>query len=259
MGYCSIGEQLAAFSSWRFEPARWSIYRPVLTMAQERGIPFVIGGGIATIVYTGRPRRSKDLDIFLTEDDRERMIQVTSDCGLHDLYDEQPYDRKWIYRSHTDSTIVDVIWMMANQRSRVDRSWLDGPEIEIDGLHLRLAPPEEILWAKLYILQRDRCDWPDALNILYVMGPELDWDRLKKRLGADTPLLAALLSVFAWLCPARARELPDSLWRDLKIDQGIRDRSFGVAGAAADLLDSRPWFVARHAGHCTLRARAALL
>jgi hypothetical protein len=239
----SMREQLAAFSSWRFEPARWSVYRRVLVMARERGIPFAIGGGTATMVYAGRPRQSKDLDLFVTRENRERMIQVTSDCGLRDLYDEQPYDRAWIYRAHDGTNIVDIIWAMANQRAPVDRTWLEnGPEMTMEDLGLRLVPPEEILWAKLYILQRDRCDWPDALNILYVLGPELDWDRLLTRLGPDAPLLAGLLSVFAWLCPARARELPASLWRELKMGSGVPNPYLASGESRADLLDSRWWF-----------------
>jgi hypothetical protein len=238
-----LREQLAAFSTWRFEPDQWSIYRRVLVAAGESGIRFAVGGGTATMVYTGRPRQSKDLDLFVTADNRDRLIQVTSDCGLRDLYDEQPYDRAWIYRSHDGATIVDIIWAMANQRASVDPGWLEnGPEMNIQDVRLRLVPPEEILWAKLYILQRDRCDWPDALNILYVLGPELDWDRLLARLGPDAPVLAGLLSVFAWLCPARAHELPAALWRELKIGNGSPDPYPASGEPRADMLDSRPWF-----------------
>jgi hypothetical protein len=196
------------------------------------------------MVYTGRPRQSKDIDLFLAPDRREEMIQVTRDCGLCDMYDEQPYDRNWIYRAHDGAAIVDVIWSMANYRSQVDATWLDGPEIELDGIRFRLVPAEETLWCKLYILQRDRCDWPDALNILRTVGPELDWRRLISRLEADTPLLSGLLSVFAWLCPDRARDLPQSLWRQLKLEYPAHTKVMTgpASGARVNLLDSRPWF-----------------
>src|SRR5690349_2830399 len=97
MKRCSLMEQLAASPFWCVDPEKWVIYRQVLTMAQRQRIPFAVGGGTATMVYTGRPRQSKDIDLFVTPDRREEMIQVTKDCGLGDLYDEQPYDRKWIY------------------------------------------------------------------------------------------------------------------------------------------------------------------
>ena len=242
MKRCSITEQLAASPLWSVEPEKWAIYRRVLTMAQDRRIPFAVGGGTATMVYTGRPRQSKDIDLFLAPDHRDEMIQVTRDCGLGDLYDEQPYDRNWIYRAHDGAAIVDVIWSMANYRSQVDATWLEnGPEIELDGMRLHLVPAEETLWCKLYILQRDRCDWPDALNIVKTVGPELDWDRVMSRLEGDTPLLSGLLSVFAWLCPDRAQDLPRSLWRQLNLEYP-RHAAGESRRARLNLLDSRPWF-----------------
>lgn len=242
MKRCSMTEQLAASPLWPVEPDKWAIYREVLKMAEQRRIPFAVGGGTATMVYTGRPRQSKDIDLFLPPDRREQLIQVTRECGLQDLYDEQPYDRAWIYRAHDGAAIVDIIWSMANYRSQVDAAWIeDGPEIELDGVRVHLVPAEETLWCKLYILQRDRCDWPDAFNILHTVGPELDWERVICRLEADTPLLAGVLSVFAWLCPDRARDLPRSLWSRLKVEYPppSTDRS---AGDRVRLLDSRPWF-----------------
>jgi hypothetical protein len=242
MKRCSTPEQLVASPLWRVEPEKWAIYRQVLAMALGRRIPFAVGGGTATMVYTGRPRQSKDIDLFLAPDRREEMIQVTRDCGLCDLYEEQPYDRNWIYRAHDGAAIVDIIWSMANYRSQVDANWLeDGPEIELDGMRFHLVPAEETLWCKLYILQRDRCDWPDALNIVNTVGPELDWDRVIARLEGDTPLLSGLLSVFAWLCPDRARDLPRSLWRQLHLESPATTAG-ATPGGRKNLLDSRPWF-----------------
>ena len=94
-----------------------------------------------------------------------------------------------------------------------------------------------MLWQKLYVMQRERCDWPDVLNLIYAVGARLDWRRLLARMGDDWPLLAGVLSVYDWLCPERAAQLPG--W--------VRDR-FGMAAAGpcsrsrADLLDRRPWF-----------------
>lgn len=194
------------------------------------------------MVYTGRPRQSKDIDLFVPPGSRDELIEVTRECGLCDLYDEQPYDRGWIYRAHDGAAIVDIIWSMANYRSQIDGAWLErGPEIGLDEIRVRLVPAEETLWCKLYILQRDRCDWPDALNILNTVGPELDWKRVISRLEPDTALLSGLLSVFAWLSPGRARELPRSLWRQLRLQYPPCPIDRG-AGSNVNLLDTRPWF-----------------
>jgi hypothetical protein len=223
------------------------LYRNVLIKAQDSGIPFALGGGMAAMVYAGQTRDSKDIDIYLRPGDRDGMIGLLTSLGLTDYYDQKPYDRSWIYRSWQDGMIVDVMWGMANQRAQVDDLWLSGPSFEVEGRSILVVPPEEILWSKLYVLQRDRCDWPDALNMLYALGPDLAWSHLLERVGPDVGLLAGLLATFRWLCPTRAAKLPASLWSRLGLEPCSQE--CGATGAKrADLLDKRPWFTPRLEG-----------
>ena len=214
--------------------------------ARDRGIRFAIGGALASTTYSGQWRNTKDIDLYIHRSDREKMVEVLSAGGLADYYDQKPYDRDWIYRSCCDDLIVDVMWAMANQRAQVDDVWLEGPEVEVEGDRFRLLPPEETLWSKLYVLQRDRCDWPDALSLLSAVGAELNWQHLLDRLGADASLLSALLTVFEWLYPEGAHQLPNGL-RDEVAQARLAARDASGASALggrnrARLLDSRPWF-----------------
>ncbi len=208
---------------------------------REREIPFAVGGGLAAMTYAAQWRDTKDLDIYSLSRDNQQIIQLLTSLGLDDYYEVQAYDRKWIYRSHRAGVIVDIIWAMANQRAQVDESWFEGPEVEAGGERFRLLRPEEVLWSKLYVLQHDRCDWPDCLNVLYGIGPQLNWRRLLAELGPDRPLLGGLLSIFSWLAPARAQEFPAFIWKELQITPEA-----GLDAAAmpprAQLLDTRPWF-----------------
>jgi Uncharacterised nucleotidyltransferase len=231
---------------WKIQPAnftgeQWDLYRLVIKSAHRAAIPFALGGGMAAMIYAGRLRDSKDIDIYVRPEDRERMIELVTSLGLEDFYSRKEYDRRWIYRSWRDGMIVDVMWAMANQRSQVDDVWLRGPSFELEGDCVFVVPPEEVLWSKIYVLQHDRCDWPDALNILYSLGPDLEWQHLLERLGDDLGLLSGLLSTFRWLCPERACELPRWLWSSLNLDPPDCNRSSGCM-RRADLLDSRPWF-----------------
>lgn len=208
--------------------------------ACAQGIPHAIGGGLAVQSYTVHRQVTKDLDVYVVPQDRQRMIQVVSNCGLGDLFDRQPYDRNWIYRSYRDDTIVDVIWAMPNQRAQVDSEWLSrGPLLDVGAGPFRVLPAEELIWAKLYVLQRDRCDWPDVLNLIYATAPNLDWAHLLSRVGDDAPLLHAVLTVFRWLCPQRAAKLPSPMWRS--IAASARKHRNGTK--RANLLDTRPWFI----------------
>src|ERR1051325_4432412 len=201
-------ESLAQSDIWYFDPQKWPIYRRVIQKAQARDIPFAVGGGFAHMAYTGCRHDPKDIDFFILSSDREAMVQITIESGLHDYYDEKPYDRAWIYRAVTEDVIVDLIWAMANKRATVDRAWVEqGPEIQVDGVRFRLTPPEELLWAKLYVIQRDRCDWPDALNLVYTCGSSLDWRYVLARLGDDRPLLGSVLYLVSRGCPCLAHRL----------------------------------------------------
>jgi predicted nucleotidyltransferase len=220
--------------------SQWPIYSRVIQEARARGIEFALGGGLAVEAYTIHRQSTKDIDLYVLPGDREAMVEVVTQCGLVDLYDKQPYDRKWIYRSHVDDTIVDIMWAMPNQRAHVDPRWLTrGREVDLHGYRLRVLPPEELIWAKLYVMQRDRCDWPDVLNLIYATAPELDWDHLYCRLGDDAPLLEAVLTIFEWLCPQRAAHLPSHTLQRLK--SGPNGNCIGKP--RADLLDTRPWFI----------------
>jgi hypothetical protein len=183
------------------------------------------------------------MDLYVVLGDRDGFIDVLTQVGFTDYYAEKPYDRKWIYRALRDGVIIDVIWQMANYRAQVDEAWLTrGPTTEIRGWPVQLLAPEELIWSKLYALQRDRCDWPDLLNILYAVGPRLDWEHLVRRVGEDLPVLAGLLSLFSWLCPMRAHELPEWVWSQLGLSAvGTNHRSDADLRRAA-LLDSRDWF-----------------
>ncbi len=224
------------------------IYRLVISKANARGLRFAIGGGFAVNVYTGLQRNTKDLDIYIAPSDCETMIEILAQAGMSDYYEQLPYDRKWIYRGTADGVIVDLIWAMANQAARVDEAWLTrGPEVEIAGQQLRLLPPEELLWTKLYVVQRDRCDWPDVLNLIYSRGETLDWKHLLKRLGDDAALLAGVLTLFVWLCPGRARMVPGWLWERLNLitppSSALDSLDIGCDRHHVGLIDSRPWFI----------------
>jgi hypothetical protein len=213
----SSEEQLALFSR-------------VIDEAVARQIQFAVGGSLAMAGYGGGLLRTpKDLDLYIAPEDKEQLIQVLNDLGFADYHEKQPYDRNWIYRATRQDVLVDVIWQMANGRAKVDAAWLlRGPLIRWVGNDLRLVAIEELIWSKLYVLQRDRCDWPDICNLIDAARTQIDWPRLFDRVGPDAPLLDAVLKVYSWLRPDPARA--------------------GAAGQSdtsrrAALLDSRPWLL----------------
>jgi hypothetical protein len=78
---------------------------------------------------------------------------------------------------------------------------------------LPLLPAEAVILSKLYVLQKDRCDWPDLLNVLSCRAADLDWRFLIEDMHRDDlRLLGGLLNVFAWMDPAAAGRVPGWVW-----------------------------------------------
>jgi Uncharacterised nucleotidyltransferase len=222
---------------------QWQVYSRVLNAVREAGVGFALGGAFAVATYTGQWRNTKDLDVYVEPSDRQTMVELLSSFGLTDMHERLAYDRAWIYRACQGETIVDVIWSMANYRAEVDRSWLDsGPVIDLRGVRCRVLSAEVMLWTKLFVLQRDRCDWPDIMNLLYACGPHMDWEHLLHRIDGEARLLSGGLMVFQWLCPGRAREMPHWLWERLRLPAPHAGTNGDIDSEHVRLLDSRPWF-----------------
>ena len=223
---------------------QWPLYRQAIQAVRRAGVRFLVGGGFGLAAYTGRWRNTKDMDLYVLPADRERTIQALTEAGFGDYYDSLPYDRGWIYRSTRDGIIIDIIWSMANQRAQVDEQWFaHARPVVIRGQELKVVPLEEFLWCKLYIIQRDHCDWTDVLNLIYAVGPQIDWDRVLKRLEDDVPVLRAVLTLFGWLSPSRAAKLPQKLRDQLGLNEH-REISPEEEETRIRLLDSRAWFAA---------------
>jgi hypothetical protein len=223
---------------------QWAVYREAIAAARTTGLPFMLGGGFALAAYTGRWRNTKDIDLYIMPEHRDAFVDALTAAGFGDYYDELPYDRGWIYRSVRGGVIVDIIWSMANRRSAAQASWFEHAQpITVREEPLTLIAAEELLWCKMYVMQRDHSDWPDALNLLYAVGPNLDWRRLVENVRDDLPVLRALLTLFAWVAPARAAELPGTIKRRLNLTSSIAVTP-EEEERRVRLLDTRNWFAA---------------
>jgi hypothetical protein len=222
----------------------WAHYARVMDECDHREVRYVLGGGLAFSELSGRSRNTKDLDLYILPGQKELAIEALLAAGFHDYFDELPYDRTWIFRGRLEPVIVDLIWTSPNHRTMVDEGWLEhGPAIHVHDRCVRLIPPEELIVAKLFVLQKDRCDWTDLFNVLNDQAGSLDWERVYRRVGErDAPLLGGLLSAFRWLCPVDSREIPDSIWTRCGLLPPSEAPDPGPREDRAWVLDSRDWF-----------------
>jgi hypothetical protein len=222
---------------------QWRMFMSGVDALEAAKIPFVLHGALGLATYTGRWRNTKDVDAIVHERDRERAIAALRGAGFEDLFDRESYDRSWIFRGFKEAGIFDVIWALPNHRVEIDDAWFERARpLRLRDRDLRVAPPEEIMRVKLYVLQRGRCDWPDVLNILSVTVEQIDWRWLVQRMGPDLPLLHGLLATFNWLCPARARAIPEWLRAQFALPEIPVDDPDADEVHRAALFESRPWF-----------------
>jgi hypothetical protein len=223
-------------------PHQWSVYRHLLQDVVARRIPFALGGTFATATHTGCWRDTADMDLYVLPTDRERVIELTQQIGLKDLYDQYPYDRNWTYRASDGNVIVETIWTMRNHRAEVDHQWLQrSHEVDLGGMTVRVSPPEEMIWVKLYVMMNERCDWPDVLNYFHYCAAFLDWHHLVDSLGEDAPLLGAALCLFSWVSPGRTSTIPEWLWE--RVGLRVPQTTSGRDGLRrAELLSTRNWY-----------------
>jgi hypothetical protein len=223
---------------------QWSIFRTGTAALDRAGVPFLLHGAMALAAYTGHWRNTKDVDVVVRPADRDRAVEAVCGAGFVDFFDQGGYDRSWIFRGFRDGVLFDIIWALPNHRVAIDSGWFDRAErLSLRDQRFAVVPPEELIRVKLYVMQRERCDWVDVLNVLAAVGEWLDWRMLVDRMGRDLGLLHGVVAVFNWMCPERARSLPG--W--------VRERfALEAAPAATDprameerrvrLFDSRPWF-----------------
>ena len=182
-----------------------SFYVSALARMRAAGIPFLVGGAFAYSRYAGIHRDTKDLDIFLRPADVERTLALFERAG----YGTELTFPHWLAKVFSDDRFIDLIFSSGNGMARVDDIWFDHAELqEVLGLEVGLVPPEEMLWSKAFIQERERFDGADVLHLIRQLGPALDWERLLMRFGEHWPVLFGHLVVFGYVYPDKPDAIP---------------------------------------------------
>lgn len=195
-----------------FDSQDRDIYIEALDALCSSGVPFMVGGAFAVYHYTGWWRNTHDIDVYVVHDDVARAAQVLNSTGFEDLGEQAPGDRQWIYHSGKRGLIVDVIWRFANLANYITPDWLQRASCgDFLGLELRFLPLEELMWIKIFVINRHRCDWPDVMRIARAQCAKIDWQRLLDLVGEHWLLLAGMIDVFDWQHPESQDCIPDEV------------------------------------------------
>lgn len=181
-----------------------AFYAGALRGLTEANVPHLVGGGYAFTYHTGVHRQAKDLDIFLRKEHLERALSVLEELGCRTELTFPHWLGKALWQDH----LIDLIYSSGNGLCVVDDEWFEYAEAHmVAGVPSWLIPPEEMIWSKAFILERERCDAADVLHLL-LAAPRLDWDRLVRRFDGHYRVLYCYLILFGYTYPSERTLIP---------------------------------------------------
>lgn len=179
---------------------------------QDAQIPFLVGGAYAFCVYTGVQRHTKDFDIFLRPADVERALQQFRDDGFET---ERSFPH-WLAKARCGDDFIDLIYCSGNGLCEVDDGWLQrARREEVFGIPAAVCAPEEMLWMKAFIMERERFDGADVAHLIQGCAEHIDWAHLVRRFDSHWRVLLAHLVLFGFIYPAERNRIPSSVMSDL--------------------------------------------
>ena len=193
-------------------PGMHTFFRDVLRALSEGGVPFLVGGGYAMRQLAGVTRNSRDLDVFVAPADVEDLRGLLTPRG----YSVETSFKHWLSKVRDGEHYVDVIHNSGNGATPVDDDWFEHSIAgTLWGLPLRLCPPEEMIWSKSFVMERERCDVADVAHLIRALGPRLDWARLLDRFGECWRVLHAQLVLFGFVYPGEIDKVPSWIVEEL--------------------------------------------
>jgi hypothetical protein len=192
-----------------------------MQLLRDNKIDFLVGGAYALAEYTRINRDTKDFDLFLRPAAVEPALEMWRKAG----YTADYTFTHWLAKVQSGRVYVDVIFRSGNGLGLVDDLWFDhARDATIFGLEVKIVPPEELIWQKSYIMERERFDGADVAHLLSACAPSLDWNRLVGRFDTDWRVLWSHLILFGFIFPSKRNLLPLELMKEFAA-RGVREQT----------------------------------
>ena len=188
------------------------VYQKALRTLNRAGVPYVVSGLYAIYEYTGIYRQTKDLDLFFVPGDVVPAARALKQAGF-DVHVEQAH---WLAKAWLDGVLVDLIFGMGNGLAFIDQAWYEHSRAGVLAAEpVRISPPEELIWHRLFVSERHRWDMADIVHLIVSRGDELRWERLIERVGDYWRLLLAQVLTFDFVYPGHRQRIPTWVREDL--------------------------------------------
>jgi len=187
-----------AVQAIRGEVSANEFHRRTVAALHTAEVPFLIGGAYMVEVCGGVSRSTKDFDLYVRPNHVKAALRALARAG----YKTELTFPHWLAKATYEGDIVDLIFRAGNGLCEVDDSWFD-------------RAPEEMIWMKAYIMERERFDGADIAHILRCCAAEIDWPHLVRRFGPDWRVLLSHLILFGYIYPGERALIPAAIMEDL--------------------------------------------
>lgn len=188
-------------------------HRRALEALRAAGVDFVLGGAFALQAHLGVLLRAvKDLDLFVRRRDVDATLAALRRAG----YATELTFPHWLAKAIAGQDFIDVIFSSGNGIVNVDDAWFEhAGHAEVLGVPVLVCPPEEGIWARAFVMERERFDGADVAHLLRCCASELDWARLLGRFGEHWRVLYAHLVLFGFIYPGERDRIPHPVMAEL--------------------------------------------
>jgi hypothetical protein len=216
------------------------LHRASVVALQDAEIPFLIGGAYVVEIYAGVSRRTKDFDLYLRPQHVDAAIDALKRAG----YKTEKAFPHWLAKAARGRDCVDLIFRAGNGLCEVDDSWFErAHSSDFLDLQVKLCAPEEMIWMKAYIMERERFDGADIAHILQSCAERLDWPHLVRRFGPDWRVLLGHLVLFGYIYPGERDKIPAAIMDDLIARLRSEERTAGADRVCRGTLLSRKQYL----------------
>jgi hypothetical protein len=177
-----------------------------LELLRQAEVPVLVGGAYCYACYTGIYRDTKDLDLFPRKRDAVQALDILAQDGWR----TERTDEVWLYKAFKGEYFVDLIFSSGNGIASVDDEWFAHARRGlVFGQDALIAPAEEMIWSKAFVLERERFDGADVSHLIRAAGRSLDWARMLRRFERHWEVLLSHLMLFRFAYPSDRDAIPD--------------------------------------------------
>lgn len=189
-----------------------TFYRRTLHVLSDARVPFLVGGSHALLHYTGIIRETKDFDLFVKKEDIDAALEA---LGLAGYWTQITFPH-WLAKAKQGGDHVDLVFSSGNGLCRVDDGWFQhAVEAEVLGMPVKIAPVEELVWQKSFVMERERYDGADIMHVFRTCAETIDWSRLVLRYDNQWQVLLMNLILFDFVYPSERHRIPPQVAGEL--------------------------------------------